>query len=111
MAVETAKAYAAGPNVPVGVRFDFASGQRVATSTTTARSTAIAATLVRLAAITETAYVRVGSSTVEATSNAAASFPVAVGHPIDVAITSGQYIAAITASGTGALYILPAVET
>jgi hypothetical protein len=84
----------------------WASGQTFTTSTTTARSSAITGTEVMISTDVD-AYINIGTAgSVTATVGAGSLF-VAKGGPYTFQITSGQAVAAILASGTGRITLLP----
>ena len=84
----------------------WASGQTFTTSTTSARSSAITGTEVMISTDVD-AYINIGTSgSVTATVGAGSLF-VAKGGPYTFQITTGQAVAAILASGTGRITLLP----
>jgi hypothetical protein len=96
---------------PVGIRatqtrlYDFANGQRMTITATSARSTAVAAGEVMLHASARM-FIRVGNSSVVATAGAG-SFPLEAGEKFHLRITSGQQVAAIRDSADGFLTVMP----
>lgn len=97
--------------VPVGIRatqtrtYDYAAGQRLTVTSTSARSSAVAAGEVMLHASSRM-FVRVGDNTVVATSGAG-SFPLEMGEKFHLRIASGQQIAAIRDAADGFLTVMP----
>jgi hypothetical protein len=84
----------------------WASGQTFTTSTTSARSSAITGTEVMISTDVD-AYINIGTSgSVTATVGAGSLF-IAKGGPYTFQITTGQAVAAILASGTGRITLLP----
>jgi len=84
----------------------WASGQTFTTSTTSARSSAITGTEVMISTDVD-AYINIGTSgSVTATVGAGSLF-VDMAGPYTLQITTGQAVAAILASGTGRITLLP----
>ena len=85
--------------------YDFANGQRLSVSSTSARTTAVAASEVMVHASTR-CFIRIGDNTVVA-SSAAGSFPLEIGEKFHLRLTSGQFVAAIRDTADGFLTVMP----
>jgi hypothetical protein len=114
--IQTAKGAGGGGIIPLpAVEHDWASGQRVAISTSNAYSAAIASPVAQVRPTVD-CFITVspansGGTASPASATGATSWPLSANETYTVVLTPGYYIAAITASGSGHIYIHPAQDS
>ena len=105
--VQTAKGSLNGSSFPLpAVTPNWASGERLAISSSNAQSATVTSGLVLLRPTID-CFVTVGANPT-ASITAGTSFPLVANEMVSFPITSGQKIGCITSSASGFLYILPA---
>ena len=86
-------------------QYDWANGQKVAVTATSAQSAALTSVSEVLVSVNTNMYITVGTNPTAA--NAAGSFYIPSGTVFHLQVTAGQKIAAIRDTADGSIYILP----